>query len=245
MECKKNCSVCLACAHTESEINPRFTTYHFNELAVSTGNKKIGQTVNFSLDNRYCNPEWACYKYCYAKRYSAFRPSCAKAYSNNTDLLENNPAEFWRGVEKAFQLAVLENCGLRAHVDGEIPEKQRGGVEYFDKLQKIARKYPQVIVILMTKRYDVINVWLDQNGGRAALPKNLTPAFSACDGLEMVNPYGLPVAGFIPKGEKITDPARVCPNLTAKKNGKKWTCADCIKKGVYCAGGMDRDFLQH
>jgi len=244
MECKKNCETCLACAHGKDEIKQRFTTYHFYGLSVSTGNNKIGLTVNYSLDNRHCSPAWACYKYCYAKRYCEFRPSCQAAYGNNADLLENNSAAFWVGVEKAFQLAGLLNAGLRVHVDGEIPAGA-AGVEYFNKLQQLARKYSGVAVILMTKQYSVINTWLDTHGGREALALNCIPAFSACPGLDMPNPYNLPVRGFIGKKTGYTRKREIMPQSDRKKGGACVDLCRLYKKGIKCAGADSLYFTEH
>lgn len=217
-----------------------YPTYHFYGFTFSGGNAKLGECISFSTSCLSCDPSAPCFKKCYANRLAAFRKNVAKSYDTNYELAFLRLDLLEKACEKAFALADALEIPFRWHVSGDIMN-----AEYFAMMVRLSNKFQNVKVIAMTKQYAIVNDWIAANGIEA-LPENLRKglAFSAWPGFPMPNPYALPIAGFIPKGEEIGK-RFVCPNQTTKKLGKTWTCSDCAKHGIGCFSGEDRNFTEH
>lgn len=75
---------------------------------------------------------------------------------------------------------------FRFHVSGDIPD-----IYYLNHMVDIAERNPHCEILCFTKKYVVVNSYLDAGG---IIPKNLHLIFSAWRGLKMENPHGLPEA---------------------------------------------------
>lgn len=75
---------------------------------------------------------------------------------------------------------------FRFHVSGDIPD-----VYYLNHMVDIAERNPHCEILCFTKKYGIVNSYLDAGG---IIPKNLHLIFSAWRGLKMETPHGLPEA---------------------------------------------------
>ena len=122
-----------------------------------------------------------CAKKCYAKKLERIRKSVREAYQTNLEVLKEHPDVYWREVEAA----IMASRFFRYHVSGDIPD-----ADYLLHMVEIARRNPHCQMLCFTKKYEIVNEFLEHN----TLPNNLHMIFSGWVGLEMVNPFLLPEA---------------------------------------------------
>lgn len=152
-------------------------------IKISQGNAKLGSIQSISLPaGLTCRNDCECSKKCYAKRLERMRPSVREAYKHNYELLKSSPNTYWREVEASIMMSRF----FRFHVSGDIPD-----VYYLNHMVDIAERNPHCEILCFTKKYGVVNSYLDAGG---IIPKNLRLIFSAWRGLKMENPHGLPEA---------------------------------------------------
>lgn len=187
------------------------------KISISHGNKKMGEIPSVSLPPIVtCASGCTCARKCYAAKLCRIYKTVREAYARNLDAWENNPAEYFRQVEDVVSVSRF----FRWHVSGDIPN-----AEYFREMVHMARRNPHCEMLVFTKRYDMINEWFWTHGAKpGALPKNLHVIFSAWDGMTMHNPYSLPVAHVIFKGEEPAANWNICPG----------NCLECARRGVNC-----------
>ena len=182
-------------------------------LHVSSGNSKTGQhVVNFNLPIEYtCNHACECYKEgkCYAEQGCYMYGSNQAGYSENYNFIRNSTNE---QIIEAWQLA-LDYYGFskwRFFTCGDIPF-----MRFIDCMVTFARNNPDVTYWTYTKKYSLVNKWIDENG---SLPDNLIIIFSHWlnnDGsyYPMNNRHNLPTSEFIPYGQEHLKETvtHVCP----------------------------------
>lgn len=152
-------------------------------VKISKGNSKMGDIPSVSLPSgKTCRSDCSCYKLCYAKRFERMRPSVREAYQHNLDLLNYDPATYWREIEASIMMSRF----FRYHVSGDIPDNV-----YLAHMIDIAKRNPHCEMLCFTKKYDLVNNFITFGG---TIPKNLHIIFSGWYDIEMVNPYNLPEA---------------------------------------------------
>lgn len=152
-------------------------------IKISQGNAKLGSIQSISLPaGLTCRNDCECSKKCYAKRLERMRPSVREAYKHNYELLKSSPNTYWREVEASIMMSRF----FRFHVSGDIPD-----IYYLNHMVDIAERNPHCEILCFTKKYGIVNSYLDAGG---IIPKNLHLIFSAWRGLKMENPHGLPEA---------------------------------------------------
>ena len=203
------------------------------KLHLSYGNKKIGKTLNFNLPailtcGGMCK-KCGCYKYCYAIKDALRFPAVMRARVENLALLLKFPGLYWSQVRDAIRRHKSYEY-IRFHVSGEIQS-----IEYFAELVKTARLFPERVFWTYTKQYEIVNAYCAKNGGRSAIPKNLSVMFSDWDGYPMDNKNTFPVFQFVP-AEK-TAPAGVyhCPG----------NCDICKASGRGCMNRESACVMEH
>lgn len=153
------------------------------QVSISKGNAKMGSVQSVSLPAGItCRHDCECIKKCYALRMARRRPTVHDAYERNYNILMNNPDTYWREVEAAVMLSRF----FRFHVSGDIPDNV-----YLTHLVDIALRNPHCEILCFTKKYEIVNEWLDAFG---AFPPNLHIIFSVWRGLAYNNPHKLPEA---------------------------------------------------
>lgn len=152
-------------------------------ITISNGNAKMGLVGSVSLLPFITCPNCCketCGKYCYAAKLAILRSSVRKSYAKNTAVAILRPDLYWIQV----RAAAAGYRFFRFHVSGDIID-----AAYFSEMVKTAELLPGTMFLAFTKRYSVVNDWIDKNG---SLPSNLKILFSGEKNLKPVNPYNLP-----------------------------------------------------
>ena len=175
-------------------------------VSISSGNSKIGHTLNVSLAPIICcgnckECKYFCYDIKACNQYENVRIARAK----NTAIFNNNRDDFFNQIwEKMSRKRT--NKFLRFHVSGEIKD-----YDHFDRIVETAKKFPEFRIWTYTKMYEIVNLWIACHGGKKeAIPENLVVMFSEWKGMEMPNPYGMPTFRCVSEEEEKPDCMK-CP----------------------------------
>lgn len=183
------------------------------KLSISPGNSKMGFIPSVSLPPiTTCAAGCPCAKKCYAAKLCRIYPSVKRAYQNNLDILNNNDLDYWYQIWQAAKTTKY----FRYHVSGDIVDST-----YFNWMCTTAEQIPGTTFLAFTKRYDIVNNYIDIFG---KLPKNLKIIFSLWEGMPIANPHNLPTAAVIFKGQVPADNWKICGG----------NCSDCACRGVGC-----------
>lgn len=183
------------------------------KITISKGNRKMGEIKSVSLPPIItCAENCTCAKKCYAAKMCRLYKNVKESYNRNLEIFKNNPVEYWSQVNDALCTSRF----FRMHVSGDIPS-----YEYLIDMVESAKNNPHCDILVFTKRYAFINKALD-NG--IEIPKNLHVLFSEWAGMEMNNPYNLPVAHVIFKGENARENWNICTG----------NCLECAKANKNC-----------
>ena len=151
-------------------------------LSISKGNSKMGSIQSISLPSVVTCRSCDCQKKCYARKLERLRPSVAKAYQHNLDVLQSDPDTYWREVEASIMMSRF----FRFHVSGDIPD-----LNYLEHMVDISDRNKHCQILCFTKKYEIVNGFIESGG---EIPVNLHIIFSAWVGLNMVNPFSFPEA---------------------------------------------------
>lgn len=191
-------------------------------IKISPGNSKMGSVPSISLPSVVtCRNDCSCKEKCYAKKLENLRKTVREAYIHNYKILTESPDVYWREVEAQIMMSRF----FRFHVSGDIPDS-----DYFKHMVEIAYENPHCEILCFTKRYEIVNDFLDKN--EWDFPDNLHIILSAWKDLEMINPHCLPEAhvryrdGFTTAKETATECTGNCSEC-AITDGGCWS----LKKG--------------
>lgn len=149
-------------------------------VTISKGNIKVGGIMSVSLPPRTTCKHCGCWDTCYAVGMCMRFRTVRESYDKNLRILLDNPEQFWREVEAT----IMTQRFFRWHVSGDIVN-----YDYFVNMVDIAKRNPHCEQICFTKKYEIVNKYIDDNG---ELPSNLHMMFSAWRDLKMNNPHNLP-----------------------------------------------------
>ena len=149
---------------------------------------------------------------CYAAKLANLRPSVLKSYAVNTALALHRPDLYWAQVNTA----VMAVRYFRFHVSGDIMN-----YDYFCHMVEVARANDRTEILCFTKRYEIVNQWIDANG---ELPANLHVLFSGWTNLDPINPHQLPETNVIQRGAEPADNWKICGG----------NCFNCACRGLGC-----------
>ena len=149
---------------------------------VSNTNSKLGaQILSINMPAGItCRPDAPCYKGCYAKHGHWLYNNVQKSLQENLEHYKENPKLFFDSVVVQTALSRF----VRWHSSGDIVDP-----EYFEGMCRVARKNKETHYLCFTKKYEIVNSYLDSG---KKIPKNLTIVFSAWSGWLPENPYHLP-----------------------------------------------------
>ena len=187
----------------------------FMTVKFSGGNSKMGavdsvSTLPFITCPARC--KGTCGPKCYAAKLANLRPNVLKSYAINTALAIYRPELYWAHVDD-----YLKGCRFfRFHVSGDIIN-----ADYFAHMIECARNNPHAEILCFTKRYDVVNSWIDENGD---LPENLHILFSGWQNLTPDNPHSLPETNVFTCEDDFDEDWKVCGG----------NCFNCACRGVGC-----------
>ena len=190
-------------------------------VCVSKGNKKIGRTLNVSLPPIItCANCSGCMKFCYDIKAVLQYVNVAKARAKNYVILMRDRDKYFQDIINVMKKRKT-NKFLRWHVSGDIID-----IDYFDRMVKIARMFPDFTMWTYTKAYHIVNKWCELYG-KENIPSNLSIMFSEWKGMKMVNPFGFPEFRVVMKEDKKPENVKWC-------NGN---CENCIKTHSHCVKG--------
>lgn len=141
---------------------------------VKAGNSKVSEfvaVVNMPAGFT-CPADAPCKKGCYALKGNYTYNNVNLSAWRNLYFYNQNHAGFFAQIAAELQ----EADGLRPwkwfrwHESGDIVN-----YEYFCGMVEIARKFKNINFMAYTKKYDIVNRWINENG---ALPRNFTIIFS-------------------------------------------------------------------
>lgn len=186
-------------------------------VSISCGNNKMGKIPSVSLLPILTCParcNGTCGDKCYAKKLAILRPSVLKSYARNTAVYMARPDLFSRAVERVMATSQY----FRFHVSGDIPSRS-----YLDMVAYLANSNPFCKVLMFTKRYELVNDFIRDNG---SIPSNLKILFSGWTNLKPENPYNLPETTVYAKDEDFRPEWKACGG----------NCLDCA---LHCGGCWD------
>lgn len=183
---------------------------------ISSGNRKTGFSVpSVSLipvaDCSNCS---GCSRLCYD-----LRNDCI--YNGVTDTRARNSAIARTQIDRYFQ-EIKQACRafrfFRWHIGGDILN-----AAYLLGMIETATACPHCTFLAFTKRYDLVNAYI-QDGGE--IPANLQLIFSAWPGMELNNPFNFPVSSplFIDGSHAAGSNPISCPG----------NCSNCAVMGSSC-----------
>jgi hypothetical protein len=187
-----------------------------NEVNMSNNNSKTGKAcLNFAFPLCTCREDAPCKADCYAGKGCQQMATVQGAYYRNLRLYYDDPDNFFEQIYCKIKFSGLPK--VRWFDSGDIAD-----AEFFERMVDICNKTPDVKHMAFTKKYEIVNEYIDKNG---KLPDNLNVLFSAWDKLwEVPNPHGFGMA-YVDFNDKRLNPewpknAFVCP-------GRASTCSAC------------------
>lgn len=187
-----------------------------NEISMSNRNSKTGiACLNIAFPVCSCREDAPCKSTCYACKGRQKMMNVQGAYYRNFRIYNEDPAGFFEQIYYKIKFAGLPK--VRWFDSGDIYD-----YEFLERMVELCKKTPNVSHMAFTKKYELVNRWIDENGD---LPDNLNIMFSAWDVLwEIPNPHNLGVA-YVDFKDKRLNPdipknAFVCP-------GRESTCSAC------------------
>lgn len=187
-----------------------------NEISMPNKNSKTGMAcLNLAMPTCVCRPDAPCYEGCYARKGTQQIAVVQAAYYRNLRLYNDNPDEFFEQVYYKIKFSGLPL--VRWFDSGDLPS-----YDFLERVVELCKKTPNTKHMMFTKKYDLVNQYLDIH---KELPDNLNILFSAWDVLwEVPNPHGLGIA-YVDFDDKRINPefpknAFVCP-------GRESTCSSC------------------
>lgn len=180
-----------------------------NKINCSNANSKTGVCCNnIQMPNNTCREDAPCKisGKCYCMKGRQQYDKVQQAYWRNWRLYNEDSEDFFEQV--IYELKHSPLPIMRWFDSGDIPDS-----DFFDLMVHVALKLPNIKFMSFTKKYWIVNDYLD-NGGK--LPDNLNIIFSAWDKTWIVdNPHNLPVA-YVDFKNSILNPdipknAYLCP----------------------------------
>lgn len=184
-------------------------------LRVSDRNNKMGKIPSVSTLPFLTCPSTCrntCGKICYAAKLANLRPAVLHSYAINTALATLRPDLYWQQVRTVLAVSRF----FRFHVSGDIINRA-----YLDEMISAALSAPHCEILVFTKRYNLVNAWIDENGD---LPANLHILFSGWEDLSPVNPHGLPETQVYGRKEEPDPSWLLCGG----------ECSSCACRGLGC-----------
>ena len=187
-----------------------------NEISMSNKNSKTGAAcLNIAFPVCTCREDAPCKKTCYACKGCQQIAVVQGAYYRNLRLYYDDPDNFFEQVYCKVKFSGLPK--VRLFDSGDFPD-----AEFLDRLVEVCNKTPNTKWMAFTKKYWIVNEYIDKNGD---LPKNLNIMFSAWDIFwEVPNPHGLGIA-YVDFNDKRLNPK--FPRNAFRCPGRESTCSAC------------------
>ena len=191
-------------------------------MKVTNGNSKLSASIpSINLPAGItCRVDAPCQKGCYAKKGNFVYKTIKECYLQNLKDFVEDPNKYFDDIIKFFNQDLTLYRYARWHSSGDIVN-----LEYLNGMCKVAHKCKQTKFLCFTKKYELVNEYLDKGG---CIPPNLHIVFSGWDeSWKFDNHHNLPVALVRFKNDKRDfSKAREC-------TGRCYECVTCwqLKKG--------------
>lgn len=170
---------------------------------------------------------------CYAARHLAMYPDKRAIMARNSARLALNRNAFFEDITNRARLSVV----FRWHESGEVVD-----YDYFARAVEAAKASHNCSHLMFTKRYDIVNRYITENG---PLPENMHVLLSAWNNVAAVsNPHNLPLSSPDFSGEQVAQKYRK-PFEPAGLNVLRCTgdCSNCYLKNTGCFGAKGGDVV--
>lgn len=189
----------------------------------SYGNRKTGSLVPSvsTIPVADCGNCKVCKAGCYDVRNVCFQTTVQRARANNSAILMKERERYFAEIEERCKALRF----FRWHVGGDVKDK-----DYIGQVVAIAERIPTCDFLIFSKMFEEWNEFIAEHG---PLPENLHLIFSDWRGIEMDNPYNLPVSSpvwFDKDGNEIERG----PHTTDKTQWCGGFCEECAEYGTGC-----------
>lgn len=191
-------------------------------VKISKTNSKLGVIPSVNLPPVItCRDNCPCAKDCYAMKGRFRFRNVVENMRHNLDSYQGDPGKYFEDICSTINDGMITYSYFRWHAAGDIVDER-----YLEGMVDVARKLPRTSFLAFTKKYELINKYIEGGG---AIPSNLNIVFSAWgSSLSIDNPYNLPVAHVrFPDASQnilISDSAAEC-------SGRCSSCLTCWKIG--------------
>lgn len=195
------------------------------QVNISQTNDKLGSQIpSVSLPPEHsCRKDAPCSKGCYGKKGTFLYENVKKSHMHNLACYVNDSDKYFKDIIDFLSGGLVSYKYFRWHTVGDIIN-----YDYFLGMIKVAVKCKGTKFLCFTKKFDIINDYLNAGG---TIPYNLKIIFSAWHkGFKVDNPYRFPVA-YVNFKNKDMNPD--IPELAIPCTGECWSCLSCwtLKKG--------------
>lgn len=187
-------------------------------MKVTNGNSKLSASIpSINLPAGItCRPDAPCSKGCYAKKGNFMYKNIRDCYMQNLVDYKNNPTKYFDDIIKFFNQDLAIFRYARWHSSGDIVD-----INYLNGMCKVASKCKQTKFLCFTKKYEIVNEYLDEGG---CIPPNLHIVFSGWDAnWTFDNPHNFPTSYV-----RFKDDTRDF-NKAKQCTGKCYDCLNCWK----------------
>lgn len=187
-------------------------------VTISLSNAKLGDKIpSLNLPPILtCRADAPCKKSCYALKGNWCYKNVKESLKHNLDLFIQNPKKFFNSIIDFLNNDDVVFKFFRWFSAGDIVND-----EFFEGIIKVAKKCKNTKFLCFTKKFDIVNRWLDKN---KVLPKNLNVVFSGWDeNFKIDNPYNLPTTYvYFPKQKN-----KHIPEFAIPCKGSCKSCKSC------------------
>lgn len=166
-----------------------------------------------------CESCGLCAKGCYDLRHDVIYKNVRKQRVINSVIAHLNPVKYFREISGRCQS--LDR--FRWHIGGDILNE-----DYWCGMVRVANENPHCKFHVFTKRYTIINQYLDDGH---TIPDNINLRLSQWSNFEVYNPHGLNICRV------------ALPNEVVKTDAHSAVCnGDCTRCAIHSDGCFNRDY---
>lgn len=183
---------------------------------ITTSNSKLGGHIA-QVNMPYCiscRADAPCFKECYCTHGNMAFPKVRDSHLKKYEMYKEDPKGFFELINNEMKFTTYKY--FRWHSSGDIVDEK-----YLELMCKLARKHNETMFLCFTKKYELVNEYLNHHNK----PHNLTIVLSNWGNWKAENPHNLPTS-WVDFGddtkENIPDFAYECPG----------SCENC--PGTHC-----------
>lgn len=152
---------------------------------ITTVNVKLGGSIaQLNMPYRYsCRGDAPCFPECYCRKGNMRFDNVKQSHMNKFKMYKKDPVAFFEEI--SYELTMTPFKYFRWHASGDIVDEQ-----YLHLMCKLARKHRETHFLCYTKKYELVNEYLDHH----RKPSNLVLCLSAWGDWLPDNPHNLPMS---------------------------------------------------